>query len=170
MQWLEPIGVGRDSMSPESRAAYERAWRFKRRYGITIEDYDRMLAEQDGKCALCHQPPARIFRKTGKVQDLAVDHDHATGDVRALLCTDCNTMLGLAEDSPDRLRAAAAYLERHTKSSDGVALTSMAHPIGPGVGRGHRIKPSSLVTETVMVDTETGKMRLVCDPIQPQVA
>jgi hypothetical protein len=163
-RWVEPIIVADEEARKRNRA-YERAWRFRRKFNISIEDYDRILESQGGTCAICHNESAVTHKRSGKVRDLAVDHSHETNITRGILCTDCNTALGLLGDSPDRLRAAAAYLERHAKPSDGVALTSMAHPVGPGVGRGHRIKPSSLVTETVMVDTETGEMRLVQPPV-----
>lgn len=73
------------------------------KYGITFQDYYRMLAEQDGRCAICSRP-----EPTNRMFD--VDHDHETGTVRGLLCTSCNRVLGHAGDSPERLRAAADYL------------------------------------------------------------
>jgi hypothetical protein len=113
-QWLAPINPGRDYMTKEDRRAYARQHNLKRRFGITIEEYDAMFARQDGLCAICLEPSTQVHRKSGKVRSLAVDHDHATGRVRSLLCTDCNTVLGLADDSPQRLRDMADYLERHT--------------------------------------------------------
>lgn len=68
--------------------------RLREKFGITVEQYDRMLAAQDGACAICGKPPTRIA--------LAVDHCHETGVVRALLCTTCNTMLGAYEWMRDR--------------------------------------------------------------------
>lgn len=62
-----------------------RTSKYKRLFGITIEEYDRMLSEQDGLCAICRKPP--INRR------LAVDHDHDTGLVRGLLCPPCNRAL-----------------------------------------------------------------------------
>jgi hypothetical protein len=81
----------------------ERQRHLVKKYGITFDDYDRMLKEQNGKCAICQRPEPvnRMFD---------VDHDHKTGDVRGLLCTSCNRVLGHAGDSPERLRVAADYL------------------------------------------------------------
>jgi hypothetical protein len=76
------------------------------RYGMTAEEYRRRAAEQDGRCAICREEP-----EDGK--RLHVDHNHETGAVRALLCRWCNYALGNAKDDPERLRAMAAYLERH---------------------------------------------------------
>lgn len=70
--------------------------------------YAEMLAEQEGKCAIC-----RCILNSSRYTKLAVDHCHKTGRVRSLLCTNCNTALGLMKDSPDRLKAAASYLEAH---------------------------------------------------------
>lgn len=69
---------------------------------INLRELETLLAEYDGHCVLC----AREAEKP------CVDHDHATGIVRGLLCSTCNTGLGKFGDDPERLRAAAAYLGR----------------------------------------------------------
>lgn len=79
----------------------ERERHLVRKYGVSLAEYDRMLAAQDGKCAVCGKTQQRAFD---------VDHDHATGIVRGLLCTSCNRMIGHAGDSEDNLRRAADYL------------------------------------------------------------
>lgn len=76
-----------------------------RRYGLTEDDYDRMLEQQCSNCAACQK--ASGLR-------LQVDHCHETGRVRGLLCGNCNSALGHAKDDIDRLRALIAYLERHS--------------------------------------------------------
>lgn len=81
-------------------------------FGITLEQYEAMEAAQGGVCAICGEPESHRIR--GKVIALAVDHDHDTGAVRQLLCVGCNTGLGKFTHDPATLRAAAAYLERHT--------------------------------------------------------
>jgi hypothetical protein len=80
----------------------------KTRYGITAEDYDRMMDEQGGACAIC-KAECRIGLR------LAVDHDHDTGKVRGLLCTHCNQAIGKLHDDPALIRKAADYLEKHGK-------------------------------------------------------
>lgn len=88
----------------------------KAKYGLSIEDYTSMLAEQDGTCAICRQPESSAARKdTGQVRRLAVDHDHETGAVRGLLCSSCNSTLGNAKENPKRLRGCADYLETWAK-------------------------------------------------------
>ncbi len=74
-----------------------------RRYRITPEELDAMLVAQDGRCAICDELP----------DNFVVDHDHTSGAVRALLCQSCNVAIGLMQDNPARLRAAAVYLEGH---------------------------------------------------------
>jgi len=85
----------------------------RRRYGITIDRYNAMLAEQNGCCAICGKNEANEIR--GKIVALAVDHDHATGLVRALLCSACNTALGLLNDDPALLAKAQAYVLYHAR-------------------------------------------------------
>ena len=82
----------------------KRASHYKSTYGITIEDYDRMLAEQGGKCAIC---PRTNPVNGGRFH---VDHDHNTGKIRGLLCSNCNTSIGLAQDNPEILISAAHYI------------------------------------------------------------
>lgn len=82
--------------------------------GVDAARYQEMLREQDGVCAICHQPEKHRDGLSGKPKDLAVDHDHATGAVRALLCSACNTALGLFNDDPELLDKAKSYLARHS--------------------------------------------------------
>lgn len=81
-----------------------RSIRLKGEYGITLEEYQRRFEEQGGVCAICRKPPDK--------KPLAVDHCHKTGRVRGLLHVRCNSGLGMYDDNPEALRAAAAYLER----------------------------------------------------------
>ena len=94
-----------------------RAYTLKNVYGMTTGEHERMLAAQAGVCKICCQEEARRH-KDGSAVALHVDHDHATGIVRGLLCHRCNVGLGSFNDDPSRLRAAANYLERHIKSSE----------------------------------------------------
>lgn len=80
--------------------------KLKARFGITVEQYNEMLVQQQYLCAICDRHE-HIFTKK-----LAVDHCHTTGTIRGLLCRHCNLALGNMEDIPSRLRAAADYLER----------------------------------------------------------
>lgn len=84
-----------------------RSYRRHYKYGMTIEDYDRMFAEQNGGCAICGGTPTRT-------EHLHVDHDHETGRIRGLLCDSCNLGLGKFRDDPDVLAKAAAYLRSTT--------------------------------------------------------
>jgi hypothetical protein len=93
-----------------------RAYGLKKHYGLSPEDLAKMLSDQDGLCAICKKPET-ASRRGGGVRALAVDHCHANGHVRALLCSACNTGLGSFNDDPDRLRAAIQYLERHKPPS-----------------------------------------------------
>lgn len=98
----------------ERAAASNRRWRDRnphmrrkqnmaRYYGITPEDYAGMLDRQGGVCAVCMEVCTSGRR-------LAVDHDHATGKVRGLLCTRCNVLIGMGRDSAELIYRAARYL------------------------------------------------------------
>lgn len=92
----------------------EKAWarNLKSRYGITPEQYEAMFIAQNGCCKICGTDDPGV-NGWGKRTRFAVDHDHATGNVRALLCSPCNGMLGLANDNTSVLRNAIQYLEEH---------------------------------------------------------
>lgn len=78
----------------------------KHRYGLSEADYDQLLSDQGGKCAVCGGPPT--------AKGFCVDHDHerGLGHARGIVCHPCNLLLGFAKDDPERLRAAIQYLER----------------------------------------------------------
>lgn len=78
----------------------------KRKFGLTLEDYDRMLAEQNGHCALCPSTVGNSRRR-----NLHIDHDHETNEVRRLLCSRCNTAIGLLEEDVGLLSRMVAYLQ-----------------------------------------------------------
>lgn len=80
--------------------------RLVRVYGITEEAYAAMSTQQRGKCAICAEPP-----EPGK--RLYVDHNHLTGEVRALLCNNCNVALGLFKEREATLLAAVNYIKRY---------------------------------------------------------
>lgn len=76
-----------------------------RKFGLAAGEYDRLLAAQDSKCAICDQPPSG--------RRLAVDHCHETGKVRQLLCGSCNRGIGMFKHDAGLLLKAVAYLTLH---------------------------------------------------------
>lgn len=111
----------------ESHAEYQRAYRMKRgdqnrdrylknTYGITLAEFDAMLAAQGGGCAICGAKDGHPHPITGEKVALAMDHDKLTGRNRAILCHPHNRGLGLFNHDPALLRAAAAYIEAHEAS------------------------------------------------------
>lgn len=85
-------------------------------YGVDATRYQEMLREQKGVCAICSQPEKITDNASGKSKDLAVDHDHVTGAVRALLCSACNTAIGLFNDDDGLLAKAQTYVLYHRQS------------------------------------------------------
>lgn len=82
-----------------------------RRFGLAVEAYQQLLKAQNGVCAIC-QKLCTIYSR------LSVDHDHATGKVRGLLCQACNTSIARMDESPVTLRRAAEYLEKTSCVAD----------------------------------------------------
>ena len=93
----------------------QRAGHLKRKYGITIEHYDELLARQGGGCAICGREPRPDI-------SLHLDHDHESGQLRGILCFRCNNALGDFDDDLGQLRAAIRYLESYLPVDDEVAL------------------------------------------------
>ena len=100
------------------KASYTRAWseqyartqrgrHLKRKYGLTEEQYEVMVQEQRGECYICHESPERLY----------VDHCHATGRTRKLLCNRCNAALGMVREDPEILGGMIRYIEEEVKAS-----------------------------------------------------
>lgn len=81
----------------------------KRFFNLSVEDYLKMLNDQNGVCAICKKSEI-YYTKTGKLKDLAVDHCHVSGKVRGLLCSSCNNGLGCFKDNLELLDKAKEYL------------------------------------------------------------
>lgn len=87
----------------DKRQIYDLTQRLRRKYKMTIDDYNLMVYDQSGKCLICNKIPAK---------KLAVDHCHTTGDVRGLLCDRCNQGLGSFKDNITSLKNAIKYLKK----------------------------------------------------------
>jgi len=98
-------GVGRTCRACKTNQSRER------RYGVTRADYDKMFAEQGGRCAICGTDDPATHTSKGGDGSFCVDHCHQTGKVRGLLCGYCNTGIGKLRDNPDIMRKAAQYVE-----------------------------------------------------------
>jgi Recombination endonuclease VII len=90
-------------MAPVAKARYIRDANLKTLYGISLPDYEKLLRQQDGRCAICGRPPR------GK-RPLNVDHDHVNGRVRGLLCGNCNRAIGLLDENPELFDRAKEYV------------------------------------------------------------
>lgn len=88
------------------KAIYQKAnhrANIRKRFGLTVEQYDKLAAKHGEVCAVCKKPESRARR-------LSLDHCHTTGRIRGFLCCRCNLLIGGAADDPDILEAAARYL------------------------------------------------------------
>ena len=110
--WCKPCRAAstkawRDNLSPEKRREMCRRENLSR-HGITPQEFDEMLSQQDGCCAICGGISAGGGNDRGNMH---VDHCHESGKIRGLLCHSCNTGLGLFRDDPSTLRQAIESLE-----------------------------------------------------------
>lgn len=102
-------------------AAYQRKWYEKNRrhvldqqcsqkYGLSVSDYRELCDHAKNVCQICGQPETITYRKRKRA--LVIDHNHKTGKIRGILCNKCNTLLGYANDSVNRLKVAIKYLNK----------------------------------------------------------
>jgi hypothetical protein len=119
-EWVECVkGSGSDG---EYRREYAKLWRTKnqdktkainvRKLGLSILQYNLLEKGQHGLCAICGKQEHVMVKSTGKPRALAVDHNHETGDIRGLLCTNCNKALGHFKDNVELLAKAIVYLQK----------------------------------------------------------
>jgi hypothetical protein len=106
-KWRSRHNPDNPSRNPNSDQYRERNIRT---YGITPDDYDRMLADQGGRCPICKGDFSAQQRAPH------IDHDHYTGQVRAILCHHCNLMLGQAKDDIVVLQSAIDYLRSFSET------------------------------------------------------
>lgn len=85
----------------------------KNRFNITRNEYNRLLEQQNHKCAICKNSEICKDRRNNKLRELAVDHCHTTGKIRGLLCYNCNRGIGHLQDSLSILREALDYLSNN---------------------------------------------------------
>lgn len=78
--------------------------KLKARFGLSIDEYEELLAKQEGKCKICGALRSSLGHR------LAVDHNHETGEIRGLLCKSCNIGIGNLQDDPELCERAAVYL------------------------------------------------------------
>jgi hypothetical protein len=108
------VGAAERERSPFGDAVwntldYRRRYSRLRKYGLTPEGFDAILALQGDRCAICRSKSPKSARNG----TWCVDHDHVTGQVRGLLCNLCNRAVGMFQDDPKIIRAAVRYVERH---------------------------------------------------------
>jgi hypothetical protein len=101
--------------TPEGKR-WKKNTRLKSLYGITLDEYERMLEAQGHKCWCCGVE----HKEDGRYGPLCVDHNHTTGDVRGLLCRRCNMVIGNVEESKELLTTLIDYLEVHNGTSKSV--------------------------------------------------
>lgn len=91
----------------------ERSRHFKRKYGITTEEYNALSVKQNHKCFICEEAETAVAGNSGIKRKLAVDHDHDTKKVRSLLCWRCNGTIGKVKESIELLQKMIDYLKAH---------------------------------------------------------
>lgn len=92
-----------DARNSKDAGLVRRTYHLKSLYGLEVAQYDAMFLAQAGRCAICNRPP-------GKTR-LSVDHDHATGLIRGLLCNHCNLRIVGRHTDAEKLMNAARYLQ-----------------------------------------------------------
>lgn len=90
----------------------------KRKFGITQEDYEKILESQNGVCSICECEESTKHRYKEGSQNLAIDHCHETGIIRGLLCSNCNRGIGMFKDNPKFLISAAEYLNKQVEPTN----------------------------------------------------
>jgi len=92
-----------------------------RRRNISLSYYESLIESQNNLCAICGNEETRISSRSNEITRLCIDHDHASGKVRALLCANCNSGIGKFKDDIQILQSAIEYLKKHKDNPDGAS-------------------------------------------------
>jgi len=103
-EWAEKYK--NDNIIPKNKDS-----QLRHNFGITLDDYNKILEKQDHKCAICHISLEEFTSQHKKFNYFVVDHNHTTGKIRGLLCSNCNTALGMLNDNINNLYMAINYLQ-----------------------------------------------------------
>ena len=98
-------GIKRYENNKEKLVSYK----LKRKFGITLTDYNNKLKQQEGKCMICNMTEQQNGKR------FAVDHNHVTGEIRNLLCANCNAAIGFLQENVKIANKAVEYLMRWSK-------------------------------------------------------
>lgn len=118
-----------------------------RLYGLTPERYEAMVAAQNGRCLICGETPRRLY----------VDHDHATGRLRGLLCDLCNRAIGQLREDSAVLRRAANYID-HYRDHPGPLVERVRGPLHPGA------KITAEIAEYIRAQSRAGRTAVSMAP------
>lgn len=89
-----------------------RKYWFQRKYGVSLMERDNMIQNQDNTCKIC-KAQFDNTRNSKSWNRPCIDHNHTTGQVRAVLCNNCNNLLGYADENIETLQAAITYLQNY---------------------------------------------------------
>jgi len=103
----------KEKLGVDTVLKYNKNAQLKCRYGITLEQYEQMITDQGGTCAICRKPFGPASRVTADAPVL--DHNHITLKNRAMIHKKCNSMIGYANDDSTILRLAAEYLDKYAE-------------------------------------------------------
>lgn len=107
---LDQMNKRYPGLDVDKRRLNSRRVMLKSKYGLSLEDYDRMLKEQNGVCAICLRKETSRSNSRGPIDSLKVDHCHITGKIRGLLCSECNFGISKFDDRMGLLISATSYL------------------------------------------------------------
>lgn len=104
---------------PTTNSLYACRSNLKRKYGMTIREYEEILCRQNQRCAICGRNENGRAYKHGQPKRFCLDHNHTTGKIRGLLCSTCNRVVGIIETRSDLLERAKNYIVEHQEINYG---------------------------------------------------
>lgn len=114
---------GLDYWCKTCKKKYDKIYHKLKNFNISIKDFEKLLEEQNQRCAICGRNFNELFRKYNNkttVRTPRIDHDHKTGKIRGILCNRCNMLLGRCVDNPYILIKAVNYLEENKKRVENI--------------------------------------------------